>query len=151
MTGRRRLGSRGAARLSRIHGRLERFSRPIVFIGMMKYTETLKKNHQFRRLYDRGKSAVTPYLVVYTRKNQLRKNRVGFTVSTKLGNAVTRNRVRRRLRELYRTHEAGFRTGRDLVIVARTRAVGAPYAALERALLSASEKLSLLREEAPQT
>ena len=68
----------------------------------MKVRGTLKKNSDFRRLYAKGKSAVTPYLVLYTRPNRLGENRVGYTVSAKLGHAVVRNRVRRRLREIYR-------------------------------------------------
>ena len=59
---------------------------------------TLKKNSEFRRLYSKGKSAVNPYMVVYCRKNGRDVNRVGYTVSVKLGHAVVRNRVRRRLR-----------------------------------------------------
>ena len=91
---------------------------------------TLKKNSDFRRLYSRGKSAVTPYMVVYCRRNGLDHNRVGYTVSTKLGHAVVRNRVRRRMRELYRTNESKLRPGYDIVMVARTRAIFARYSDL---------------------
>ena len=115
----------------------------------MKFTDTLKKNYEFRRLYSKGQSAATPYLVVYARKTKRQSSRIGFTVSTKLGGAVTRNRVRRRLREVYRLHEAEFLPGLELVVVARSRAVGAEYRQLERAMLSAGRKLGLLRETAP--
>ena len=116
----------------------------------MIFTETLKKNHEFRRLYAKGKSSVTPYLVVYAgkgRRRQQQLNRIGFTVSAKLGGAVTRNRIRRRLRELYRLHEREFRTGTDLVVVARSRAADAQWRQLERAFLSACRKLELFRKE----
>ena len=63
---------------------------------------TLKKNSDFRRLYSKGQSAVNSYVVVYCRRNREKVNRLGYTVSTKLGHAVVRNRVRRRLREIYR-------------------------------------------------
>ena len=86
-------------------------------------------------------------MVVYCRRNRLSENRLGYTVSTKLGHAVVRNRVRRRFREIYRLHEAEFSIGWDLVIVARTRAVGAPYAKLERSFLSLCQKLNLLTEK----
>ena len=110
----------------------------------MKFTDTLKSNHEFRRLYAKGKSAVTPFLVVYARRSKRPGNRIGFTVSSKLGHAVVRNRIRRRLREIYRLHEAEFLPGTELVIVARARAVTAGYRQLESALLSACRKLELL-------
>ena len=114
----------------------------------MKFTDTLKLNYEFRRLYSKGKSAVNPCVVVYTRRTGRSTNRIGFTVSTKLGHAVVRNRVRRRLREIYRLHEAEFVPGTDLVVVARTRAVTASYQQLEHALLSACKKLGVIREKA---
>ena len=113
----------------------------------MKFTETLKQNYEFHRLYSKGESAVTPYLVVYARKSGRRCNRIGFTVSNKLGNAVKRNRVRRRLREIYRLNEDRFLRGTELVVVARARAVGASYRQLEHAFLSAGERLGILSEK----
>ena len=104
----------------------------------MEFTETIKKNYEFRRLYAKGKSAVTPTLVVYTRRG-----RPG-------GNRVTRNRVRRRLREIYRLHEAELRRGAELVVVARSRSVTASYGELERDFLRACRKLSLTPEETAQ-
>ena len=112
----------------------------------MQYTTTLKKNNEFRRLYAKGRSAVTPTLVVYTRRNKSGSNRVGFTVTVKLGHAVVRNRVRRRLREIYRLHEGELRRGADLVVVARSRSVEASYRRLEHDFLAACGKLSLLEE-----
>ena len=107
---------------------------------------TLKKNSEFRRLYSRGKSAVNSYMVVYCRKNGGNINRVGYTVSVKLGHAVVRNRVRRRLREIYRLNAPALKEGYDLVIVARARCVGAGYSAMEDAFLSGCRKLGLLKE-----
>ena len=66
----------------------------------MDFRSTLKKNYEFKRLYNKGKTAVTPYMVVYALKNHKGIRRVGYTVSTKLGKAVVRNRIRRRLREI---------------------------------------------------
>ena len=109
----------------------------------MKVRGTLKKNSDFRRLYAKGKSAVTPYLVVYTRPNRLGENRLGYTVSVTLGHAVVRNRVRRRLREIYRLNAPQLRQGHDIVIVARSRAVGSEYRKLNAAFLRACESLGL--------
>ena len=114
----------------------------------MNIRDTLKKNSDFRRLYSRGKNAVTPYLVVYCRPNKCGRNRLGYTVSTKLGHAVVRNRVRRRLREIYRLNAASLRQGWDIVVVARSRAVGADYRKLEAAFLAACRRLDLLKERA---
>ena len=75
-------------------------------------------------------------------------NRTGYTVSTKLGHAVVRNRVRRRLREIFRLNQSGLAQGYDMILVARTRAVGAEYRELERAFLSVCGKLGL-REKKP--
>ena len=109
---------------------------------------TLKKNSDFRRLYARGKSAVNPYMVVYCRRSKEKNNRLGYTVSTKLGHAVVRNRVRRRLREIYRLNAHKLSSGYDIVIVARTRCVGGDYWKMEKAFLSACEKLGLIKEGA---
>lgn len=109
----------------------------------MKVRGTLKKNSDFRRLYAKGKSAVTPYLVLYARPNRLGENRLGYTVSAKLGHAVVRNRVRRRLREIVRLNSPAVRQGYDMVLVARQRAVGAPYRKLDAAYLRACGELGL--------
>lgn len=112
----------------------------------MNIRSTLKKNSEFRRLYSKGKSAVTPYMVLYCRRNRGGENRLGYTVSVKLGHAVTRNRVRRRLREIYRLNAPALRSGWDIVIVARQRCVGARYEKLNAAFLSACAELGLLKE-----
>ncbi len=111
------------------------------------HSETLKKNYEFRRLYAKGASAATPTLVLYARRTKGGGNRVGFTVSTRRGNAVVRNRIRRRMREIYRLHEHLLRPGADMVIVARGRSADAAYSELERDFLAGCRKLDLLREE----
>lgn len=110
----------------------------------MKHTVPLKKNHEFRRLYNKGKCAVSPYFAVYCRKNRMELSRLGITTGVKLGNAVKRNRVRRRIRELYRLSEERILPGYDIVVVARTRAVFARYADLERSFRQLFQKLGLL-------
>lgn len=116
----------------------------------MKFSKSLKLNHLFRKLYRKGKSAAGKYLVLYCRRNGTQENRIGLTVSAKLGHAVVRNKVRRRLREIYRLHEDRFQPGWDIVVVARSRAVGAPYKKLEKNYLSLADSLGLLvKEEKP--
>ena len=116
----------------------------------MKTTAPLKENHLFRRAYNRGKTAADSRLALYVRRNGQKINRLGFTVSTKVGHAVVRNRVRRRLREIYRLNEGGMAPGCDVVIVARTRAASSDYHQLEKSFLRLADKLGLLKKDGPQ-
>jgi ribonuclease P protein component len=109
----------------------------------MKKTDTIKENRTFRRIYNKGRSAVTPYLVLYCRPNGCKQNRLGVTVSTKLGCAVVRNRARRRLREVYRLAQPDMKQGYDIILVARTRAVNGPYPKLTAAFYKACGQLGL--------
>ncbi len=104
-------------------------------------TQSLSENHRFRALYGRGKNRAGRYMAVYAMKNRLGPVvRLGITVSKKLGNAVTRNRIRRRIREAYRLHEQEIKNGYDIVIVARRAGEHAPFEALS------GELMTLLRE-----
>ncbi len=113
--------------------------------GGVKKAETLKKNHEFRRMYQRGKSAVGGCMVVYCRGNGLDHNRLGLTASTKIGNAVKRNRARRRLREVYRRNVSRLLSGRDVVLVARARTLTASWGEMEETFLRLCGKLGLVR------
>lgn len=113
----------------------------------MRFSRSLKENYLFRRLYRRGDSLANAYFALYARKNNSAENRMGITVSGKMGCAVRRNKVRRRIREIYRLNEERFIPGFDFVVVARTRAMDAPYEKLERAFLQLAGKLSLLRRD----
>ena len=109
----------------------------------MKFSSSLKLNHIFRRLYH-TKGVADGYLVLYARPNKTEKNRVGITVGKKLGGAVVRNRTRRRLREVYRLNEDQFAPGWDIVVVARSKSVNAPFSALTKAYLNLAEKAGIL-------
>ena len=113
----------------------------------MKAAVTLKKNHEFRRLYQRGASAVAGSMVLYCRKNRLGQNRLGLTASVKLGGAVVRNRARRRLREVYRLNSSRLRQGWDIILVARGRTLTARWPELNDAFLRLSRKLNLLEDK----
>ena len=113
----------------------------------MKAAVTLKENYEFRRLYQKGASAVSPAMVLYCRKNRQGQSRLGLTVSTKVGGAVVRNRVRRRLREIYRLNAGRLKEGYDVIAVARVKAAHSRYAVLERDFLRLSQKLDLLKPE----
>lgn len=113
----------------------------------MIFSTSLKYNHIFQRLYHTSGHA-NGLLVLYARKNQGCTNRVGITVSKKLGKAHIRNRMRRRLREVYRLNEDKFLPGWDIVVVARTKAVFADFESLTRAYLHLAEKAGILKETA---
>jgi len=114
----------------------------------MQFSSALKLNHIFRRLYHTSGHA-DAYLVLYARKNRTQSNRVGITVSKKLGKAHVRNRVRRRLREVYRLNEAKFKPGWDIVVVARSKAVDAPFDKLTASYLALAAKAGILGEDTP--
>jgi ribonuclease P protein component len=115
----------------------------------MKFSSALKLNHIFRRLYGTPGTS-NRFLALYAKKNRLNQNRVGITVSKKLGCAVVRNRVRRRLREIYRLNEDRFLPGYDIVVVARSRAIEASFEELRTAYLTAAEKAGILHPEVQQ-
>ncbi|MCI8877500.1 MAG: ribonuclease P protein component [Oscillospiraceae bacterium] len=98
-------------------------------------------------MYAKAKSAVTPCMVVYCRRNRLGRNRLGVTVSTKLGGAVVRNRARRRLREVFRLAQPGMKQGWDMILVARARAVDGPWKKLTAAFDRACRELGVLEEQ----
>lgn len=102
---------------------------------MMKFSESLKKNHQFQSVYRSGKSYANKYLVMYVMENGTGGNRIGISVSRKVGNSVVRHRITRLVRESYRLQEARFNSGLDIVIVARMNAASVGYAEIESALL----------------
>ena len=114
----------------------------------MKAAVTIKENYVFRRMYRRGRSSVQGGLVVYCQKNKQGKTRLGVTVSTKLGKAVVRNRVRRQLREIYRLHLHEMKKGYDVILVGRVKAVHTPYARMDRQYARALEALGLVETEA---
>ena len=112
----------------------------------MKFSTSLKLNHIFRRLYHTSGFA-DGNLVLYARKNRTGENRVGITVSKKLGKAHVRNRIRRRIREVYRLNEEKFQPGWDIVVVARSRCVDADFRKLTAAYLSLAQKAGVLKTQ----
>lgn len=112
----------------------------------MKKTISIKENKDFKRLYYRGKSVANDILVVYYRRNSYPHCRLGLTVSSKVGKAVVRNRVRRLLRESYRLMEDRVRSGMDIVIVARSKAAFSDFKTVSKALERAFVKSGIIKE-----
>ena len=98
-------------------------------------SESLKKNQDFKVVYQNGTSYANRLLVMYVLKNQHRKNRLGISVSKKVGNSVVRHRVTRLIRESYRLNEESIKTGLDIVIVARVGAKDKNYNEISSAML----------------
>ena len=104
----------------------------------------LRLNKEFRSLYYRGKSQVSPVLVTYVRKNNKGFCRVGITTGKKIGKAVERNRCRRLIREAYRLIRPQVQGNWDIVFVARTRTVSASMPQVKQAMTAHFKALSLL-------
>lgn len=100
----------------------------------MKYSDSLKKNKDFQLVYRYGTSKANKYLVMYVRENQTDQNRIGISVSKKVGNSVVRHHLARLIREAYRLQEELFRRGIDIVIVVRINAKDCTYHEIERAI-----------------
>ena len=107
------------------------------------------RNNDFRRIYARGKSYVSPLVVVYALKNRTKNVRVGITTSKKVGNAVQRNRSRRVIREAFRALAPRVRPGFDLVLVARGKTPYVKSTDVRRQLERQLQAAGLLREETP--
>ena len=101
----------------------------------MNFSESLKKNQDFQAVYRNGVSYANRLLVMYVLENRTEKNRLGISVSKKVGNSVVRHRVTRLVRESYRLQENIFNSGLDIVVVARANAASASYREIESALL----------------
>ena len=104
----------------------------------MKYSESLKKNRDFQKVYKEGKSFANKYLVMYILKNHSEQNRLGISVSKKVGNSIIRHRLTRLIRESYRLQEDRFCRGLDIVVIARAGAKEKGFNDIESALIHAA-------------
>lgn len=95
----------------------------------------IKSNRDFQKVYKNGKSLANKYLVMYILKNSLDENRLGISVSRKVGNSVVRHRITRLIRESYRLNCDLFENGYDIVIIARIYAKGKSYNDIRNALI----------------
>ena len=98
-------------------------------------------------VYNEGNSKANRYLVLYYRKNDLEYNRLGISVSKKVGNSVVRHRITRLIRESYRLNEPLFCNGLDIVVIARASAKGKSYQEIESALLHLAGKHHITGEK----
>ena len=101
----------------------------------MRFSESLKKNSDFQKVYKQGKSYANRYLVMYMMENGTGRNRIGISVSKKVGNSIVRHRLKRLIKEAYRLQEELFQSNLDIVIIARMSAKEISYQEVKSALL----------------
>lgn len=113
----------------------------------MKSTVSLKKNNEFLKLYKKGRFYAGRHIVLYTLKNRLTINRLGITVSKKFGNSVKRNRIKRLIKENYRSYKNSVKTGYDMVIVARRNTQMPSYPDIKKEMKFLFKKLGIYIEK----
>lgn len=104
------------------------------------------KNKDFQIVYKKGKSYVNKYLIMYVLNNKEEENRLGISVSKKVGNSVVRHRITRLVRESYRLQKNNFQTGYDIVVIARSNAKDKSYSEIESALLHLAKLHNILED-----
>lgn len=113
----------------------------------MVFSESLKKNRDFQVVYKSGRSYANKYLVMYIMENHQDKNRLGISVSKKVGNSVVRHHITRLVRESYRLHEKIFNSGLDIVVIARNSAASVSYHEVESAMLHLGKLHGIISKE----
>lgn len=112
----------------------------------MKRFPSVKKNREFQSIYQTGKSYANRQLVMYVKKTDSTHNRIGISVSKKVGNSVVRHHVTRLIRETFRLNDNMLETGLDIVVVARAAAKDSDYKKIERAYMHLCGLHQILRE-----
>ena len=116
----------------------------------MKFNNTygIKKDSDFRKIYQKGKSLADRNLVIYTMKNRSDNTRIGISISKKVGKAHERNRIRRCIKEAYRLNiDSRVATGYDLVFIARINAADKEYRDLEKSLKYICKRANIMKKD----
>lgn len=108
---------------------------------------SLKKNADFQRVYNEGKSKANKYLVMYVLDNNSDDNRLGISVSKKVGNSVVRHHLTRLIRESYRLNKNMFNSGLDIVVIARVSAKDRTYKEIESAFMHLSKIHNIISDD----
>ena len=112
----------------------------------MKFTQSLRNSIQFSDVYKNGKSFANKYLIMYIMENNTSYNRLGISVSKKVGNSVVRHRIKRLIKESYRLQENMFNSGLDIVVIARGSASFISFKEVNSALLHLSSLHKILNK-----
>ena len=113
----------------------------------MKHFNSIKKNKDFQAVYQNGKSYANKLLVMYVKKTDMPKSRIGISVSKKVGNSVVRHHITRLIRESFRLHEDMVEAGLDIVVVARAAAKEENYKTIESAYLHLCGLHNIIKKE----
>ncbi|MCR4671854.1 MAG: ribonuclease P protein component [Lachnospiraceae bacterium] len=116
----------------------------------MKFSESLKKNRDFRTVYLKGRSRADKVLAMYAMENGTKRNRLGISVSKKVGNSVVRHRIARLVRENYRLNEENYTRGTDIIVVGRFRAREADFHTIGKSMRSMAAGLGIYNEKEDQ-
>ncbi len=108
--------------------------------------KSIKKNWEFKKVYNHGKYFVSPYTVVYLYPNKEGEKRLGITVSKKVGNSVERHRIKRIYKEVCRLNEAKIKNGYDIILVARKKAAELDFKIAWKDLMELFKKGKLLEK-----
>ena len=117
----------------------------------MEFSESLKKNKDFQNIYKKGRSLANSYLVMYILPNETEKNRIGISVSKKVGNSVIRHHLTRLVRESYRLSEEHFRCGYDIVVIVRKSAADKSYHDIESALIHLGKLHKIYKQDTEES
>lgn len=110
-------------------------------------TDGIKKDSDFRKVYQKGKSFADRNLVIYTRQNGKKRSRIGISISKKVGKATVRNRIRRYIKEAYRLNiDPSIKNGIDIVFIARVNSSNSTYKDIEKSMKYISKKTGILQK-----
>ena len=111
-------------------------------------TKGLKKDSDFRKVYKHGKSFANKYLVMYILDNKSDHSRIGISISKKVGNAVIRNKLRRRIKECYRLNgDENVKDGFDIIFIARVASKECEYKDIEKSIKYLMKKSGMQKKQ----
>ena len=105
----------------------------------------LRSNMEFKKVYSGGKSYWNRNLVLYVKKNDLKYSRIGYSITKKIGNAVVRNKIRRRMKEINRLNFNRIKGNYDLIFIPKKNIVDISYIELESAVIHILKIAGLLK------
>lgn len=95
----------------------------------------LRNSREFKKIYSGGKNYWNRNLILYVKKNHMENSRVGYSITKKIGNSVVRNKIRRRMKEIYRLNFDNIKDGYDLIFIPKKNIVDISYREMESAMI----------------